>query len=215
MSQSSRLRAGIARGQSITEAREMKVRVSQTHIDHRQAFEVVADYEVVDHPHGSVHLHGLLSDESRRLSDVGFGARNRVTARAGIGDIGVDRSDDGHRADLFLGDVHVRHAVLQRLEGADGHAKLLAALKVREGRLVQHPHDTGRFCTQRRRRRIHRAFENPQRFPGCALQRRRLDPHLGELHIRGATSGLRGKRHEPHSGGGTRHEEQAHAVRVR
>src|ERR1700722_2191795 len=139
----------------VAEARKVKVRIPIGHVDHRQALEVVAHDQVVHDTHGPVQLHRLLSDEARRLADVGLGARDGAAPGTGVAVAGIDRGDDGHRTDLLLGDVHVGHAVLQRLEDPDRHTELLAALEVGERRLVEGADDATRFCAQRRYGRIH------------------------------------------------------------
>jgi hypothetical protein len=68
----------------IAEARQVKVGIAEAQIDHRQPLEVVADDEIIDHAHGAVHLHRLLTDQARRLANVGLGARHGAAALGGI-----------------------------------------------------------------------------------------------------------------------------------
>jgi hypothetical protein len=56
----------------------------------------------------------------------------------------------GHRARLLLRDEHVDHAVLQRLEGADRHAELLARLEVLERGVAGELHRADRLGADER-----------------------------------------------------------------
>ena len=71
-------------------------------------------------------------------------ARRRRRRRAPHG------GEHRHAARLLERDEHVRGAVLQRLEGADGDAELLAGLQVFDGGLERFVHRADRLGAQRR-----------------------------------------------------------------
>src|ERR1700730_766315 len=86
--------------QHVAEASKVIIDVAQTQIDHGQPFEIMAHDEIVDHTHGAVHLHRLLSDQACGLTYVRLGPRYGASALGRVVGIGVYRRDDGHRACL-------------------------------------------------------------------------------------------------------------------
>jgi hypothetical protein len=180
----------------------------------REPFEIVADDDLIDDTHRAVQLHGLLSDEAGGLTDVGLGARYRAAARRRIADRSWIAAMIVHRAGLFRGNEHVRHAVLQHLKTADRSAELLAALQVTQRRLVERGDDAERLGAERRHAEIDRALDDRERRPGMADQGVCFDADALELQVRGAAArlGRIGKQFE--SGRVALHEEQGNAVGI-
>ena len=87
--------------------------------------------------------------------------------------------NDGHRASLLCSDNHLRHAVLQRLKGADRDAELLAGLQVAQRRLVERCHDAQGLRTERGDRGIYCPLNDAESLPRLADQGRR--GHISEL----------------------------------
>jgi hypothetical protein len=61
-----------------------------------------------------LHLHRLLSHQTRRLTDIGLGSRDGTAAFDGIFRIDIHRGIDGHRARLLGGDLNFRGTRINR-----------------------------------------------------------------------------------------------------
>src|SRR6267143_4376369 len=116
-----------------SEAREVMIGVAELPRRHGQPPEAVAQLQLLAHAHAAVQLHRFLADVARAVGDLDLRGRHRARALGGI-DRRIDSraSEAGHGPRLLIRDDHVYHAVLQRLEGADRHAELVAGLEVLE-----------------------------------------------------------------------------------
>ena len=126
---------------------------------HRQAAKGVAHLELFAHAHATVQLHRFLADVARGVGDLdlGRGDRARIAAR-----VDPAAGEAGHGARLLERDEHVHHPVLQRLEGADRRAELLARLEVLEGRVAGELHRTDRFRAYQRRAQVGGLFQRDE-----------------------------------------------------
>src|SRR3954469_2264244 len=129
------------------EAREMVVGVAELAREHSEPAESVADLQLVAHAPAAVRLHRLLADVARRVGDLDLRRRDRARIGAGIGPA---RREAGHGARLLERDEHVDDAVLQRLEGADRHAELLARLEILERSVAGELHRAHRLGADER-----------------------------------------------------------------
>ena len=99
------------------------------------------DLMFVGHANATVHLHAFVRHQDRRVRATGLRQRDRLPR---VCTPCIHRTRGGHHAgtrQLDL-DVDLRRPVLERLEGADGHAELLAGLQVFHGHLEGLVHAT-------------------------------------------------------------------------
>ena len=161
-----------------------------------------------------MQLYGLLADEARGLPDIGFGARDRAAPLGCIGVIDLHRRNDGHRARLFRGDDHLRHAVLEGLKRADGHAELLAGLQVIQRRLVERRHDTQGLGAKCGNGAIHRPLDDPERPTRLANHGIGTDGDVVEDQVTRPAPGLRGIGEQCDTRSIPRYEKQRNPIRV-
>src|SRR5438552_3334856 len=128
----------------------MMIAVAEREIDGPQALEVVTDGQLARHPHGSMKLDGLLPHAAAGLPHQDLRRRDGPRAKDGVGMETTHARQKAHRARLLDLPQHVRQAVLDRLEGADLYAKLLARLDVLDGRLEDGVERAHRLGAQRR-----------------------------------------------------------------
>ena len=132
---------------SVCVALQVEVHIAELGVDHGQALEVVTDAEFVGHAHATMQLHGLLAHEAAGLADLHLGSGRGLLALGFVlAQLQVDHVGDGHG--LLMVHEHVHHAVLQHLELADGHTKLLAGLAVLDRVIDQHLHAAAGFSRQ-------------------------------------------------------------------
>ena len=174
----------------------------------------MADDVLVHDPHGAVQLHGLLADEAHRLSDIGLGAGHGAAARGNITVAGVHGGNDRHGAGLLRGDVHIRHAMLQRLEGADGDAELLAGFQIIQGRLIERGRDSQSLGAQRGNTQVHRALQDVERLVRPADQLIAVHGDVLQLQVGGSAAGMSGVREQGQARGIAPNEEQRYARRI-
>ncbi|MFO0565998.1 MAG: hypothetical protein U0263_10070 [Polyangiaceae bacterium] len=79
----------------------------------------------------------LAGHERAALDYAGLGGADGAAAFGGVALVGANHREHGARLGEFGFDEHVYCAVLERLEGADGNAELLALHQVAAG----HPED--------------------------------------------------------------------------
>src|SRR5256885_4221402 len=99
--------------------------------EHGEAPEGMAHLQLLAHPHAAMQLYRFLADVARGIADLDLRRRDgaRSFARVALA-VGPARREAGHRARLLERHDHVDDAMLQRLEGADRHAELLARLQI-------------------------------------------------------------------------------------
>jgi hypothetical protein len=97
--------------------------------------------------------------------------RHRRNGRSGV---------DDRRARLLHLQQQVGHAVLQRLEAANGHAKLLAGAQVLQRLVLGHVHGAQAFGRQRQQRVAADALQHGQALALGAQQRICAHGHVGE-----------------------------------
>src|SRR5262245_10762150 len=138
--------SGIMPSSQGAEALQMEVDVAERRVDRRQPLEVVADRELVRHPHTAVQLHRVLADEPPRLAYLNLERRDGALRIASIAFVESHRCHVHQRFRLLVFHEHVDHSVLQHLEFADRLAELHARLRVLDGGLVQHFHCADSLC---------------------------------------------------------------------
>ena len=74
----------------------MVISVAEGKVDHGETFEVMAHDMFVDDTHAAMQLHRLLTHQSARLSDIGFGCSNGALPLRRIVRVRADRGDDRH-----------------------------------------------------------------------------------------------------------------------
>ena len=104
----------------------------------QQAFEIVADSELVGDPHATVQLHCLLSDKSGGLADDHLRRREAGHTLGSIRRLAAGRGEVSHRAGLLHVDEHIGHAMPQRLQSCNRRTELHACPGV-FGRQGQQP----------------------------------------------------------------------------
>ena len=161
----------------------MVIGVAPRHIDAREAFEVVADGQLVRHAHAAVQMHGQLSDRAARTSDDRFGCGDRFAPSDRISVLDAGCGEQRGRAGLLGGNRHLGDSMLQRLERADRTTELTSRLQVlgRDGKQLFHAaHSLG---TQRRNAHIDRVFERLETRIDLAEHRIRTDRHIAQRHF--------------------------------
>src|SRR5687768_15784541 len=114
-------------------AREMVIDVAEAPRERGQTAERMAYLQLLGHAHAAVELHRFLAHMARGVGDPDLCRRNRARAVARIfGLVDFRARKARHRLRLLVRDEHVDHAVLQRLERADGNAELLARFEILE-----------------------------------------------------------------------------------
>ncbi len=87
-----------------------------------------------------MQLRRLLADEFRTPADLHLRTRHRLVPRHRIALGGHQRRIDRHRPCLLQQHQHIDRAMLQRLETADRHAKLLSGFQIFNRQLDQRIH---------------------------------------------------------------------------
>src|SRR5258708_22400412 len=138
--------------------------VAEHRIDHADALEVMADLVLVGHADAAMKLDGLLADIAPGTAGLDLGGGDGAAALAFIRRLGHHGGEIFHAARLLQGDEHVDGAMLERLEGADRDAELLARLQVLDCELVHHRHRADRLGGERGDGEVDRALDDRQRL---------------------------------------------------
>ena len=112
---------------------DVKVRVPEVEIDHREALRVMARGQLIGDAHPAVQLDRHLGNGAARTPDVRLRGRHRAAAFRGVIRVGLHCGEQRNGLRLLEMDEHVHRAVLQDLKTADRLAELLARLDVFEG----------------------------------------------------------------------------------
>ena len=105
---------------------------------------------VVLNADAAMELHGGLAHEARGLVDLDLRGGERGAPLALVGRVQHHARIERHGPRLFQRHEHIHGLMLQRLEGADGDAELLAGLQIVHGQAVKRLHQAHRLGTDRR-----------------------------------------------------------------
>src|SRR6266446_4508022 len=107
---------------------QMKVGIAEHRVDHRGAFEVMADLVLHGHADAAMQLDRLLADQPRGTADLHLCGRERVAPFSGIFLGSHHRREHYHAARLLQGYQHVDSTVLKDLKAADLASELAPRL---------------------------------------------------------------------------------------
>src|SRR5580658_1389985 len=108
--------------------------VAEARLRDPRALQEEADLVLVGHADAAMHLDAFVADEKKRVAGLGLGDAREFARIAGAGVDRAQRRDHRRARELDLAE-HLRGAMLQRLEGADAHAELLAVFEILHGAL--------------------------------------------------------------------------------
>ncbi|MNH31907.1 hypothetical protein D3C79_923150 [compost metagenome] len=143
----------------------MVVGIAEQYFDHGQAAHVMTHLTFLGDADSTVQLHSLLRHEACRTVDLHFGRSDGTATLKGVAIVHHHAGVIGHAARLLDHYQHVHGAVLQRLERADQHPKLLANLEVLDRHVESLLHGPDRLGAQRGHGAIHRLFDQRQGLP--------------------------------------------------
>ena len=147
----------------------------------------MADLQLIAHAHAAVQLNRFLSDMAAGIGDLDLRRRKDAFSLDRIGRrIDLGAGEARHRLRLLAADDHVDHAMLQRLERADGRAELLSCLQVFERGVVGVFDRANGFRAKERCRVVDNLFDQRECLTFLADQCVGRHVHVLEPNVSGA-----------------------------
>ena len=156
----------------------MVVFIAKLVVDHDEALGVVRQRQLPRHADAAVQLNAFFCHQSADAAHGDLGGRQCALALGAIVAVHGGRGIDDGGAGLLHFQQQVGHAVLQGLEAANRHTKLLARLQVFQRVLLGHIHGAQRFGTHGQNAPAHGALQRGKALPFRAQQRARADLHV-------------------------------------